>query len=163
MLSVLYGLCFLDVFHSLPTEFSKLWRKGEAIIDEDLPFRTECSKTSHSLFIFQLWVFVFAHIYWQRKILWCDWARCLPMNHAYSITLLGFILFLLSFNRTVVFVFLLGLRPTQSHVLGSSNVRYEFFFFLSWTGLYTPSDIACLLTWSLWLYCSTYLAGRLPL
>lgn len=62
MLSVLCCQAFFSLVSSIPCPQNSL-SSGvmREIIDEDLQFRTECSKISHSLYIFQLWVFVFAH------------------------------------------------------------------------------------------------------
>jgi len=47
--------CFFGAFHYTLSASSSLSPEGERL-DGDDPFRTECSKVSHSLCIVQLWV-----------------------------------------------------------------------------------------------------------
>lgn len=64
-------------------------------------FKTDCSKVSPSLHIVQLWVSVFVPIYCRRGLL-CRWLSE-TLICKYSRMLLGVILSLHSFSRTVVF------------------------------------------------------------
>lgn len=53
-----------------------------ATCDGHIPFRTACSKTSHSMYILRLWVSVFVPIFCRMKIRWGCWGRHRPMSVA---------------------------------------------------------------------------------
>lgn len=92
---------------SCSTQLLKSW--GERL-DEDIPFRVECSKISHSLHTAQLWVSVLTTVYYRRKLLW--WWPSETLIYRYSWMSLRVISSMCLFSRTVVFGFLLGPWPT---------------------------------------------------
>lgn len=82
----------------------ELWGKG---FNEIVPFRTEDSKVSCSLYIVQLWVSVLVPLYCKKKVLW--WQLTEPLIHRYSNMSLGNIFLLCSISVIRVVGFLLGL------------------------------------------------------
>lgn len=99
--------CFLSVFHShrlLKKSFCLLFFKVlwdmRGGIDENILFKMLCHKLSYSPHVVQLWVFIFVPIHFRQKFLW--WLLTKTLIFEYRRVLLGVILLLHSFNRTVV-------------------------------------------------------------
>lgn len=80
---------FYLLFYTVP------WTYGEGF-NGDIPFRTECFKTSRSLYIVQLWLKVFVPIYCRRRLL--SWWLSKSVIYEYSRMSLGVILLLHSFS-----------------------------------------------------------------
>lgn len=86
-------------------KYPKSWGKG---YNECVTFRDEHLKFSYSLHVEQLWVSVLINIYCKEMLLW-GWLNK-ALIYGYSSMLLGVILLLCSFSRTIVVDFLLGPR-----------------------------------------------------
>ena len=89
------------------------WGEG---LDEDNRIWAECFLLSCSRHIAWLWVSVFVPIFCRRKLLWRWLNKALIYNH--DRTLLGVILLLYSFSRTIVFGSPLGVWHIWSQILG---------------------------------------------